>query len=461
MADALRQVVEHFFHTKTACHPQKVLLALSGGPDSLALFYLLLDYCRRWPQRLSLAVAHVDHCWRPVSGAEAAVLCQLADSCGLPYHSCALAPEQMSGNKEALCRQLRLEFFHDICHQYGYAAVILGHHADDQAETVIKRLCEGSHLDELAAMTAVSRYGELKLWRPLLCCRKKQLVEWLTHRNIIAFDDVTNRDERFLRSRLRGELLPTLSHSFGKQIHIPLCRLAKEAEQLDNYLTETLAPYLQGAQKGPWGTALDLTEISLQPFLEYHLIRRFCLCCHLPLSRSALSGAAELLGRGGVGKSFFSGSGSLVIDRRRLFVLHSRPFLPDYPLPLEEGRWSYGSWAVGVASAAEGVARPFPCWRDVWCGHFTVRVCCPPQAVLRGAVEGMRGIDRRLDKCWSSAKVPSFMRYWVPIAAATDGWQQEFLSGSSLFTSSGGSSSSCHHLDITFAAGCKEGVGHK
>lgn len=295
MLEKLWQTTYRFFQERTAERAHKVLLGLSGGPDSLALFHMILAYTRRWPARLSLGIAHVDHGWRPDSAGEEAALRKLADSNELPYFSCTLDPLTLSGNLEDACRQLRIKFFRQVYQKEGFTALALGHHGDDQAETVIKRIFEGSHLEELAAMQPVSHLEDMLVWRPLLSCRKAMLTKWLTQQNIAAFDDATNRNPRFLRCRLRQQILPTLSSTFGKQIHAPLCRLADEAQDLDEYLDTTLAPYLAQAAVGPYGPSLDLQGIYLAPYLERHLIRRFCRKYHAIISRAALASAAQAL----------------------------------------------------------------------------------------------------------------------------------------------------------------------
>src|SRR5262245_21228397 len=114
-----------------------VLLAFSGGPDSLALLHLLLDYRQQHP--LTLHLAHVDHGWRSGSAAEAAKLKLQAEALGLPFHSCRLSDEDRQGNLEAAGREARLRFFRQLSSQFDCQAVILGHQADDVAETCLKR----------------------------------------------------------------------------------------------------------------------------------------------------------------------------------------------------------------------------------------------------------------------------------------------------------------------------------
>src|SRR6476620_6970567 len=127
-----------------------MLLALSGGPDSLSLLHLLLN-CQKKLQ-FTFGIAHIDHRWRSESKEEAESLRQLAETHQISFHLKVLDPSSFQGNLEENCRQKRLEFFRQLCHEYRYQAVLLGHHANDQAETVLKRLLEGSGWNGLAAM---------------------------------------------------------------------------------------------------------------------------------------------------------------------------------------------------------------------------------------------------------------------------------------------------------------------
>lgn len=318
MKDPLLQAVTEFLR-KRYKNEYPLLLAFSGGPDSLALLHVLLEYSRRFP--LKVALAHVDHGWRPESAQEADLIGKMAAGLGLPLHIKRLDPKAMQGNLEAACREERLTFFGDLCREYGYGAILLGHHADDQAETVLKRTLEGVALPYLAGMHSETLLYDLKLWRPLLSVTKKQVLAWLEQRGLKGFEDSTNKDPRFLRGKFRTRIIPLLSEEFGKEIAPALCRLGEEAEQLHEYLNSQVAPYLDQAVSGPFGSLLDLSlNCPASPVISKHLIRCFCERHLFALSKDALETAALLLETGAANKQIKTGPHTLSIDRKRLSI---------------------------------------------------------------------------------------------------------------------------------------------
>lgn len=178
------------------------LLAVSGGPDSLALLDLLHQSADR--HRLVLHVAHIDHGISPDSAVVAEQVRAAAQTRALPFHlrELRLGP----GTSETRARTARRAALRAIAAEADAETIVLAHHADDQAETVLLRVLRGSGPAGLAAMAA--RRG---CWvRPLLGLRRAELAAYLAGRGIVGWDDPANRDPRHLRSWLRAEILPAL-----------------------------------------------------------------------------------------------------------------------------------------------------------------------------------------------------------------------------------------------------------
>ena len=132
----------------------------------------------------------------------------LANELKLPFHLKTLNPQTLVGNLEAACRNERLKFFKELSKQHGYQAVILAHHADDQAETVLKRVFEGADLTCMGGLKEKSEINGLSVWRPLLNVSKNDVLIWLQQHGHVAITDKTNLDPKYLRGRCRIQIIP-------------------------------------------------------------------------------------------------------------------------------------------------------------------------------------------------------------------------------------------------------------
>ncbi len=292
-----------------------IALALSGGPDSLALFHLLLLH----KNILDLHVLHVDHSWRPESSQEAEVLRQQVESFGFTFHLSVLKEGLPSRNAEDAAREARHCCFRELTQAIGCQAIMVGHQADDLAETMLKRLFEGASLTNGSPMCPVTQMDGFTLWRPLLQAAKKDLVAWLEQRNITAFVDSTNSDSKYLRTRLRHTILPQIAESFGKEIARPLASIAAECEELHVLLNSKLSLWLRKIERG---LELDLTQSSDLHDIEIkYLIRRLCEKAGFVLSKDALTTACNLIKSNEANRQVGTKTGTLYIDCKRINII--------------------------------------------------------------------------------------------------------------------------------------------
>lgn len=410
------------------------LLALSGGSDSLALFYCLLR-CRERGVVENFAVAHVDHKWRTTSSEEALILEKLVRHHEVPWHHQILEPGSLVGNLEERCRQERLLFFHALCRRHGYHAVMLAHHADDQSETVLKRIFEGASLVALAAMTPTAYYGDLLLWRPLLTIPKKILEAYVASYGGPLVDDTTNSDIKYLRARMRSQLIPRLAATFGKEISRPLASIAADAHDLAVYFEELLDPYLATVEEGWAGVKIDLTTMPPLPLLplRYLLQRLVKKIGTTPLSRHQLEDAAIQLQSGAANKRYRCRDLFLYIDRGRAFVTSSPlETTTKETLPLKVGVQRWGPWSLTV-SPLEEVLLPTHSqvgWLAAWRG-FLITEIPDGEYVVGPALPRKRHLStaRTLDTLWTERRVPAFFRPLLPVLYHHDDAAVEFLSG--------------------------------
>lgn len=221
----------------------KILIAVSGGADSLALAELMINSRRRF--NLELCIAHFEHGLRgQVSLDDANFVRNYAEERGIKFiggngNVKAFAAEK-NFSVETAARTLRYEFLSNVRRDTNCDAIALAHHADDQAETILMRLLRGATSTGLAAMkfrTLSDDYG--LLIRPLLRFRKVELENFCRRRNLSPRLDVTNFELDATRNRIRLELIPTLE-KFNPALIETLCRFAEvTAEESDFIAAQT------------------------------------------------------------------------------------------------------------------------------------------------------------------------------------------------------------------------------
>jgi tRNA(Ile)-lysidine synthase len=298
---------------------RSLLLGYSGGPDSKALLYLLLE-CRR-SFSFELHLAHVDHGWREESKMEAQDIQTEARVLGLPLFLKTLSMDDFNpGNLEEQGRIYRYEFFSQIYAQSNCQALVLGHHADDQAEIILKRTFEGASVFSLGGLAHSSLFQEMQIWRPLLSVRKSQVLEWLSEKNLDYFQDPTNSNPRFLRGKMREEMLPFLCTSFGKEIVENLCRLGDESKEIKDYFSNLNQSILAKIQKTSKGDQLDLNPFLPMAALQLkYLLKEWLTREKKTFSRQIVEGIVLALRDRASKKRFISKECEFQIERGYLY----------------------------------------------------------------------------------------------------------------------------------------------
>ena len=204
---------------------KKILVAVSGGADSMSLLHFLYNHQKDLD--IQLGIAHVNHKQRQESEHEEAYLRHWAEEHKVPFHYSAFSGKF----SENAARTFRYEFFKQVMKDYDYSALVTAHHADDQAETIFMRLLRGSRLRHLTGISAIRPFGTGQIIRPFLHLTKAQLP--IT----FHFEDRSNTSLAYLRNRIRLSYLPTLSQENPK-IKEHLCLLAEEIGLMEQALGE-------------------------------------------------------------------------------------------------------------------------------------------------------------------------------------------------------------------------------
>jgi tRNA(Ile)-lysidine synthase len=200
-----------------------IVLAVSGGPDSIALMWLAARWRRALARGPRLVAVTVDHGLRTEAAREARDVKRLARSLEVPHRTLRWTGTKPNTGLPAAARAARYRLLAQAARSNGATHVLTAHTRDDQAETLLMRMLRGSGIAGLAAMTRVSEREGLWLARPLLDVSKAQLVATLNRARINFADDPTNRDVSYTRPRLRA-LMPALAEEGGDSKN--LARLA-------------------------------------------------------------------------------------------------------------------------------------------------------------------------------------------------------------------------------------------
>ncbi len=255
----------------------RVLVAVSGGPDSVALLHLLHRLGPEWG--LILGVAHFDHGLRgEASREDARFVAELAQALGLPFYGGAGDVRQAARtyrvSQQMAARRLRLDFLHQVRHDHAYDRLALGHTADDQVELFFLRLLRGAGAEGLKGMWPRTAEG---LVRPLLAVGKDAVLAWLCHEGFTYREDQSNLSRRYLRNRVRLELLPGLERDYNPRLKAAVCRLMALLQEDEAFFNQTAdaAWGVVGRLITPECAALSIPAwLALPPALKTRLLRR-------------------------------------------------------------------------------------------------------------------------------------------------------------------------------------------
>ena len=216
----------------------RVLAAVSGGADSVALLHLLHEVAGR--RALGIQVAHLDHGLRRGSRTDRRFVERLARRLLLP---CIAARREVSAlrrkdeSPEEAARRVRWDFLNEAAARAGCRCIVTGHTLDDQAETILMRLVRGAGA---TALTGMAESGPGRVVRPLLAIEREALRNYLDRRDLGFREDPTNRDLRFDRNRVRRVVLPLLAESLNPRVAKHLVQAARRFRE-DSLHLDSLA----------------------------------------------------------------------------------------------------------------------------------------------------------------------------------------------------------------------------
>ena len=234
----------------------KIALAVSGGPDSMALAFCV----KRWGQRDFIALI-VEHGLREESAAEAASVKKQLKKLGIPAKILPWKHDDIIGRVHEKAREARYELLTKECHRLGAGDLLLAHQSDDQAETVLMRLAKGSGIDGLAGIAPQSVRDGIRLVRPFLSFSKERLKATCKAAKIEAVTDPSNMSKKYARGRLR-KIMPLLA-SEGLTVE-SLTNLANRARDAKEALDLATRGFLEISARTGLGGSIQLDRPALR-----------------------------------------------------------------------------------------------------------------------------------------------------------------------------------------------------
>lgn len=336
-----------------------VLVAVSGGPDSMALLHLLAARATTW--KLRLGIAHLDHGLREESARDADFVRQAAASLSLTLHAERADVRGLQRrwrlSVEAAGRKARYRFFRETADRHGYGKVALGHHADDNAETLLLNLLRGSGRLGLGGMPPMR---EGRYIRPLIRATRAEILDYLGRRRLSALADPTNRDNGFLRNRIRHQLIPLLERDYQPGLRAVLQRSAEVLRDEEDWIERLIQPIFEQAviARRPGRLSLEAAALrGLAPAVQRRLVRMGLREVKDDLRRIAfvhIEGILALAARTGDGGPLYL-PGGLRAGRQGdvLTMACGEDGLADGPRSAACGDYSYEMGGCGVLRVKE------------------------------------------------------------------------------------------------------------
>lgn len=341
----LGQLANWFSSRKLLQREAHWVVGASGGPDSTLLLHALHDLSQRDALAWSIHAAHLHHGLRGSDAdADERFVAALAESLGIPFHAerADIRSEvaQGGGSTEEAARNRRYEFLERVALTTGSESVAVAHHADDNAETILHRICRGTGLRGLAGMAdvrAIQPGSRVRLVRPLLQMKRAEIESLCVSRGIEYRIDETNTSPSFTRGRIRATILPLLREQLNPNVSEALLRLAEQARRLGTYLEDAAARTFDSllVAEDPGRIVLNVSALRTKQYIVQAEVIRRAIAMLAPSEQDLGFGHIEAVLRlvedAASGKEIHL-PGSLVA-RKQYDRLEFRPLAEDDPPP--------------------------------------------------------------------------------------------------------------------------------
>lgn len=408
----------------------RVIAAVSGGPDSVALLHLLH---RLSPELgIHLHVFHMDHGLRGTeSTADAVYVKELAARLGLPCTVVSLTPgelKQQAGSLQANARAARYAAIRGLASQLGARVVALGHHRDDQAETFLLRLLRGAGARGLGAMAPVRSQDGLAYIRPLLEVSRAEVEAFCEAQGLTPRHDPSNSTPDYLRNRIRLHLMPKLAQEYNPAIGRTLAQTAGLLREEDEFLEGLAAQALERCRIPADGVVLSAAGLLAEPPV---LARRIVRLAARTVAGEGVDLSADSVARVLAAATDMAGTHELHLPGG-LHVIFEYGRC-RFTTTLEATPPARGDWPVSLRGTTHlpelglsievdsGSGQPSGPWEaafdpEVLPGSLAVRLRQPGDRIWPTGMEG----SKKLQDILVDAKVPRRERDRVPLLTAGD-----------------------------------------
>ena len=237
-----------------------IVVAVSGGEDSVALINILHNL------KYEVIMAHVNHHMRTESEEEEKEMISFAKKLNIPIE---ISEYHFDGkdNFHNASHNARYSFFKDVCKKYNTNIIATAHHLDDQAETILMKLMEGSNLYGYGGISIVNDDGNYRIIRPLLCASKKEIYDYC------HLYDFSNHEDHYLRNRLRHHIIPLLKNECN-DFYAKIFEYSNQAKEAFAYIRHQSIEFLDKYENKIYLSEYNKLDVALQKDIISLLLER-------------------------------------------------------------------------------------------------------------------------------------------------------------------------------------------
>lgn len=264
----MKQVLDFIKNNTNLSHDDYIVIGLSGGPDSMALLNILLDYKKE--KGFNIVCAHVHHNIRKESDMEAEFVKEYCLN-----HDIIFEMKKLTYNTkftEALGHKMRYEYFDTIIKKYNAKYLFTAHHGDDLIETILMRIVRGSTINGYSGFDYIVNKKDYVILRPLISVTKKDILNYLNKYNIPFVIDNSNSDENYTRNRYRKNILPVLKKE-DENVHLKFLQYSNLLKEYNDYIEDEVDKFYDYVV---YNNYIDLTKLkNYKSLLIKHIIYRW------------------------------------------------------------------------------------------------------------------------------------------------------------------------------------------